>query len=164
PSRVEPFVVVDADGAAGLRRDAVILTLGFAKTAHGRVLHRFGPVSGPDGVAYLVDALDAVRRDLVVVSCIAPTDLDRSRLKQAGPILLADLLEHAAAGLAPAPVTAVASPDSLLVDLAERLWRLGLTVVPQYGRADGERVPLAIGHPTLPGELLVAVLTDDAGY
>ncbi|MEE6273162.1 hypothetical protein V2J56_07360 [Georgenia sp. MJ206] len=163
-ARPEPFVVVDADGAAGLRRDAVILTLGFAKTPHGRVLHRFGPVSGPDGVAYMVDALDAVRRDLVVVSCIAPADLDRSRLKQPGPILLADLLERAESETPPADVEAAAAPDPLLVDLAERLWRLGLTVVPQYGRPDGERVPLAIGHPDLPGELLVAVLTDDAGY
>src|SRR5690606_25277079 len=57
-----------------------------------------------------------------------------------------------------------AAPDPLLVDLAERLWRLGLTVVPQYGVEGGVRIPLAIGHPDLPGELLVAVLTDDAAY
>src|SRR5690606_39372809 len=43
-------------------------------------------------------------------------------------------------------------------------WRLGLTVVPQYGVDGGVRIPLAIGHPDLPGELLVAVLTDDAEY
>src|SRR5690606_2038267 len=44
----EPFVVVDADGAGGLRRDTVVLSLGYAKTPHGRVLHNFGAVSGPD--------------------------------------------------------------------------------------------------------------------
>ncbi|MFC4553996.1 hypothetical protein [Georgenia faecalis] len=161
-ARPEPFVVVEPDGAAGLRRDQVILTVGFAKTPHGRVLHRFGRVSGPDGLACLVDALDAARRGLLVISCIDAGDLDRSRLKAPGPQLLADLLERAAQD--PAPAEPAAAPDPLLLDLAERLWRLGLTVVPQYGPEDGVRIPLAIGHPDLPGELLVAVLTDDAEY
>lgn len=161
----EPFVVVDADGAGGLRRDTVVLTLGYAKTPHGRVLHNFGAVSGPDGKACLIDALDAVRERLVVVSCIGPGEIDRDRLHQPGPLLLADLIDWAAAPQASVHTTpAGAAPDPLLVDLAERLWRLGLTVVPQYGVDGGVRIPLAIGHPDLPGELLVAVLTDDADY
>ncbi len=163
--REEPFVVVDADGAGGLRRDTVVLTLGYAKTPHGRVLHNFGAVSGPDGKACLIDALDAVRERLVVVSCIGPGEIDRERLHQPGPLFLADLIDWAAAPQGSDHTTpAGAAPDPLLVDLAERLWRLGLTVVPQYGVEGGVRIPLAIGHPDLPGELLVAVLTDDAAY
>ena len=46
----------------------------------------------------------------------------------------------------------------------EHLWRKGLMVVPRYGVCGGVRIPLAIGHPDCPGELLVAVLTDDAAY
>src|SRR5699024_905118 len=65
--RPEAFTVVDVESAAGLRRDAVIITLGFGKTPHGRVLHRFGVLSGPDGAEFLVDALDAVRTRLTVV-------------------------------------------------------------------------------------------------
>ena len=55
-------------------------------------------------------------------------------------------------------------PDRLLVDLAEHLWRKGLSVVPRYGTDGGVRIPLAIGHPDYPDELLVAVLTDDVDY
>src|SRR5699024_8657949 len=40
----------------------------------------------------------------------------------------------------------------------------GLTVVPHYGMLGGRRVPLALGHPDLPGELLLAVVTDDDRY
>lgn len=161
----EPFVVVDADGAGGLRRDTVVLSLGYAKTPHGRVLHNFGAVSGPDGKACLIDALDAVREQLVVVSCIGPGEIDRGRLHQPGPLLLADVIDWAAGPPQSAETAAGgAAPDPLLVDLAERLWRLGLTVVPQYGVEGGVRIPLAIGHPDLPGELLLAILTDDAGY
>jgi hypothetical protein len=50
------------------------------------------------------------------------------------------------------------------VDLGERLWRSGLVVETDYGLPGGDRIPLAVGHPDLPGELLVAVLTDDAAY
>ena len=161
----EPFVVLDADGAAGLRRDTIVLSLGYAKTPHGRVLHNFGAISGPDGTACLVDALDAVRNHLVFVSCIGPGEIDRERLHQPGPLLLADLIDWAAEAQEVAgdeePAT---GPDPLLIDLAERLWRQGLTVVPEYGVEGGVRIPLAIGHPDLPGELLVAVLTDDATY
>lgn len=160
----EPFVVTDPSGAGGLRRDAILLSVGFAKTPHGRVLHNFGTISGPDGAACLVDALEAVRHRLVVVSCIAPGEIDRSRSHHHGPQLLADLIDFAANEGVVDQADEPSAPGALLLDLAERLWLLGLTVVPEYGVPGGLRVPLGIGHPDLPGELLLAVVTDDADY
>lgn len=203
-SRPEPFVVTDLTNVAGLRRDALILSLGFGRTPHGRVLHRFGPISGPGGDALLLAALGVTRHRLDVVSCFAIADVDPERLRGPGPRLLADLLrfaERRAAGetdlaiaAAPdeepvadgspvvaaedagdegsapavaeevkAPVDAPA-PDRLVVDLAERLWRHGLVVELDHGLPGGLHLPLAVGHPDLPGELLVAVLTDDDAY
>lgn len=213
-SRPEPFVVTDLTNVAGLRRDALILSLGFGRTPHGRVLHRFGPISGPGGDALLLAALGVTRHRLDVVSCFATADIDPERLRGPGPRLLADLLrfaERRAAGetdtaVEPvvvdeaaggsvvagatddaghdagtsadaavpetplpdaAPATredATAEPDRLVVDLAERLWRHGLVVELDHGLPGGLHLPLAVGHPDLPGELLVAVLTDDDAY
>ncbi|NHT19376.1 hypothetical protein, partial [Cellulomonas sp. IC4_254] len=224
-ARPEPFVVTDLTNVAGLRRDALILSLGFGRTPHGRVLHRFGPISGPGGDALLLAALGVTRHRLDVVSCFAVADVDPERLRGPGPRLLADLLrfaERRAAGetdlaIAAAPVAdepeaggpaeagvlpgaeapggdapavaeeveapavaeevkapAVAeevkasaperTPDRLVVDLAERLWRHGLVVELDHGLPGGLHLPLAVGHPDLPGELLVAVLTDDDAY
>lgn len=219
-ARPEPFVVTDLTNVAGLRRDALILSLGFGRTPHGRVLHRFGPISGPGGDALLLAALGVTRHRLDVVSCFAVADVDPERLRGPGPRLLADLLrfaERRAAGetdlaIAAAPVAdepeaggsghagsepgedapavaeevkapavaeevkapAVAeevktpaperAPDRLVVDLAERLWRHGLVVELDHGLPGGLHLPLAVGHPDLPGELLVAVLTDDDAY
>jgi hypothetical protein len=178
-SRSEPFVVADLAGVAGLRRDAIILSIGFGRTPHGRVLHRFGPLSGPGGAALLLDALGATRHRFGMVSCFAARDLDPERLRGPGAKLLADLLEFAAArGAGGDHVTGIVRPsardvektrvddgvDRLVLDLAERLWRHGLTVEVDYGIAGGTRIPLAVGHPDVPGELLVAVLTDDAAY
>jgi hypothetical protein len=55
-------------------------------------------------------------------------------------------------------------PDRLVVDRAERLWRHGLVVEIDHGLPGGAHIPLAVGHPDLPGRLLVAVLTDDDAY
>ena len=168
-ARPEPFVVADLAGVAGLRREAIIFSVGFGKTPHGRVLHGFGPLSGPGGEALLLDALGATRHRFVVVSCFAADDLDPERLRGRGARLLADLLEFAAARGRDEDGVAVSAPDPasldrLVMDLAERLWRSGLLVEIDYGVAGGSRIPLAVGHPDLPGELVVAVLTDDAEY
>jgi hypothetical protein len=201
-SRPEPFVVTDLTNVAGLRRDALILSLGFGRTPHGRVLHRFEPISGPGGDALLLAALGVTRHRLDVVSCFAFADIDPERLRGPGPRLLGDLLrfaERRAAGetdlaiaeppaepdadtsgpddapaaeevKAPAVAEEVKAPaeerapDRLVVDLAERLWRHGLVVELDHGLPGGLHLPLAVGHPDLPGELLVAVLTDDDAY
>lgn len=297
--RSEPFAVTDLAGVSGLRREAIILSLGFGRTPHRRVLHTFGPVNEPGGDALLLDTLGASRHRLVVVACFGAGDLDPERVRGAGPRLLRDLLDFAArrgagetgedlvaivpddeaadslpgtatgstsvvtgatravAGATPAttaatsttgatsptgttvptsttvptgttapatgatpvvggrpatgsipavssdgaplrvstgvvpvvgrrtgasPVVRVATgvmpvvaapevgaepsdePDRLLLDLAERLWRHGLVVEVDHGIPGGTRIPMVVGHPDAPGELLVAVLTDDDAY
>ncbi|MBI9114641.1 hypothetical protein JAV76_06395 [Sanguibacter sp. YZGR15] len=170
PRRREPVVVADLMGVAGLSRDAVIFSVGFGRTPHGRVLHRFGDISGPTGDALLLNAIGASRRRLSVVSCFGSADLDPDRLRGAGAQLLGSLLEFAEHRRTTTTVpedTETASqphPDRLVIDLAERLWRTGLTVETQHGAPGGEQIPLVVGHPDLPGELLVAVLTDDDAY
>src|SRR5690606_31567839 len=84
PGRTEPFVVVEVGATQGLTREAVILSLGFGRTPHGRVLHRFGPVSRQGGHARLLEALGSTRHRLTVVSCFGAQDLDPERLRAPG--------------------------------------------------------------------------------
>ena len=239
-SRVDPFVVVDLASVAGLRRDAVILSLGLGRTPHRRVLHSFGPISGPSGEAWLLDALGSAQHRLTVVACFGAGDVDRARLRGPGPRLLADLLafaerrgrgdddplvpvrgfargvsdetadgqatagpagraddepaggegaqapddhadhrgqaDHAVDdagrrdtatspdGVGEAVAAPAPEPDRLVLDLAERLWRHGLTVDVDHGIPGGVRIPLVVGHPDVPDRYLVAVLTDDRAY
>ncbi|MDO5661125.1 MAG: hypothetical protein Q4G40_00375, partial [Brachybacterium sp.] len=53
--------------------------------------------------------------------------------------------------------------DPLVADLADRLWRRGLIVAPDFGLSE-DRIELALGHPDLPGRFLVAVDTDGDRY
>ncbi|MBE6482693.1 MAG: DNA helicase [Actinomyces ruminicola] len=160
----EPFVVVDLGEARSLRRDRIIVSVGYAKTPHGRTIHSFGEVSDVGGMVGLVEALCASRGGTQVVSCLGPEDIDAGRLHAPGARLLREVLVHAADSGRQYPQQEETTPERLLVELAEHLWRKGLIVVPRYGIEGGVHVPLAIGHPDLPGELLVAVLTDDAEY
>ncbi|MFC4613632.1 hypothetical protein ACFO3K_02810 [Cellulomonas algicola] len=212
--RAEPFVVTDLANVAGLRREAVILSVGFGRTPHRRVLHSFGVVGEPGGDALLLDVLGATRHRLTVVSCFGADDLDPERVRAAGPRLLRDLLafagsrgagatgddvrlvapgprpdadidlraadaaeasggtagrsasasSSASAGVARGATHDAGEPDRLLLDLAERLWRHGLTVEVDYGIPGGTRIPMVVGHPDAQDRLLVAVLTDDEAY
>lgn len=163
----QPFLVVDPAEARGLARDCIIVAVGFAKTPHGRVVHDFGEFSTPEGVKVMSDVLRSVRGDLILVSSIRASEIDRSRLKAEGAHMLVELLEIAegqsGVGSGAWPVLEV-EPDRLLVDLADRLYGMGLEVVPNIGIPGGMRIPLAIGHPEVPGRLLVAILTDDDAY
>lgn len=167
--RAEPFVVVDVGATQGLLRDAVVLSLGFGRTPHGRVLHRFGAITEPGGDMRLLEAITTTREALTVVSCFGPADLDTDRLRSPGGVLLAELLALAAerstrgTTARPAP-SAGADPDRLVLDLAERLWRAGLLVDVDHRAPGGDRIPLVVGHPDVPGRMLVAVLTDDDAY
>lgn len=169
-SRPEPVIVAGLPDVASLERDRIVLTLGLGRTPHGRVLHRFGRIAEPGGDAMLLGALVAARSHLHVVTCLESADLDTERLRSPGSRLLREILilveqrngvsDQVSLGIdGPSK-----GPDRLVVDLADRLWREGLIVQTDYGVVGGQRIPLVVGHPDLPGELLVAVLTDDADY
>lgn len=168
PRRPEPVIVADLAGVSGLQRDAVIYSVGFGRTAHGRILHRFGVIGEPGGQALLLSALGVSRGRLALVSTFAAGDLDRSRLRAKGPLLLADLLafaeEYVSANAEATVAPEQGQPNRLVIDLATRLWNSGLIVETGYGIAGGDRIPLAVGHPDFPGEFFVAVLTDDDTY
>ena len=156
-------MVVDISQAYRLRRDHIIIAVGYAKTPNGSLVHSFGQLSTRDGAGGLVAALCASRGTTTVVSCLSAADIDPSRLHGAGERLLRQLLERAQVG--PLPLDdAGKAPDRLLLDLALHCFQMGLSVVPRYGTDGPGAIPLAVGHPDYPDELLVAVLTDDEAY
>jgi hypothetical protein len=164
------FIVTDAGSLGGIQRDTVVFSLGLGRTPHGRVLHRFGPISAAGGEGLVLSVIGACARNLHVVSCFGAADLDLDRLRTPGPRALGELLEIAEARHgAVEPLASSGGDDSMafdtvLMDVGERLWQMGYTVDVSFGTGDGIRIPLVVGHPDISGEHLVAVLTDNAGY
>lgn len=165
PTRSEPFTVVDITNAASLQRDHVILTVGLGKTVHGRLLHSFGVLSTERGMTGLVDALQAPRASLTMISSFSVDDIDRSRLSADGTKLLVDLLEFYQ-GATPGTVTPTGDTptNALLTDVAQRLTEKGYVAELGYSRVGSRPIPLVVGHPDIPGRWAVAVTIDDEAY
>ena len=161
----EPFTVVELTKAGGIRRDCVILTLGFGKTVHGRVLHSFGTLATPSGLTGLVDTVGAARTELTLITCIGPGELGSSMTSTPGPRMLEQLIDRAGGREIRLEPDSLGEPNgALLCDLAKRIRHAGFDVAAGYGYDEGMRIPLVAGDRTLPGTWRVAILIDDAEY
>jgi hypothetical protein len=123
--RAEPFAVMTIEQAVAQSRDRVILSIGYGRTPHGRVLSDFGALGRPGGERLLAVAMTRARRSMVIVTCFEPQDIDEGRM-QYGAIALAEILADVGARSTIAPVPDDSEP--MLVDLARRLQVRGLRV------------------------------------
>lgn len=131
----EPFVVTDAERVQGMSRDAVIFSLGYGRTVHGRVINDFGPLSGPDGDRILAAVVTRARKRLTVVSSIESEDFDRAKLS-GGAQLLPRLFEEIAGGGVRQPGPHGEVYDPLFNDIADRLLQLGVVAHEHYNGID----------------------------
>ena len=114
--RRERFFVKNLERVQGDERDAIIVSVGYGKTAHGRVLHRFGPLNLEGGERRLNVAITRSRRRMTVVSSLLASDLDPARLKARGAVMLRDFLAYAADGTLPGHVTEGSTASSAPTD------------------------------------------------
>ncbi|WP_374100717.1 DUF4011 domain-containing protein [Naasia sp. SYSU D00057] len=127
--QAEPFMVVTLEQAVALSRDRVILSIGFGRTPHGRMLSGFGPLGRPGGDRLLASAVTRARRSLVIVSCFRPDDISSDRMSH-GVVALGELLAEAEARVAEQHLPD--DSDAMLVDLSRRLEALGLKTALGY--------------------------------
>ncbi len=94
----EPMFVKNLERVQGDERDAIILTIGYGRTAGGRLVHNFGPVNQQGGERRLNVAVTRARRRMVVVSSFGSEDVDPSRSSSEGVRLLRSYLRYAESG------------------------------------------------------------------
>lgn len=158
--RPDAFFVKNLERVQGDERDAVILSVGYGKTPHGRVLHRFGPLNADGGERRLNVAVTRARNRMTVVSSLTADDLDPTRLRARGAQLLRDYLAYAATGGVVNPDTDASRHPRVVGELAERLRRSGLSVTEGYGAGDR---PIDLAVETADGRRL-AVESDGPLY
>src|SRR5690606_37205896 len=93
--RAEPFFIKNLERVQGAGRDAIILSIGYGKTPHGRVLYRFGPLNHEGGERRLNVAITRSRRRMTVVTALRSSDLDVERLNSRGGQMLRAFLAYA---------------------------------------------------------------------
>ncbi len=156
--------IIGIDEVCGAKATDVVLTLGFAKTSHGRLLQQFGELEGDGGSGMLLDALALADRDLDIVAAFESQDLEDDRLHQPGPKLLKEFLARAEGqgDEEPQPGSVSESTNVLFRDLAQRLRSRGLDVAVDYGYEDSPRIPLVVGLKDK--SYALAVLTDNVEF
>jgi len=122
--REEPFEVLALEHAVSISRDRVVFSLGYGRTAHGRVLTEFGPLSAPGGDRAFASAITSARRALTIVTAIDAEDIE-GRTSAAGSLAFAAVLRDIATTVP--VVDRDGDGDPMIVDLAARLRARGLT-------------------------------------
>ncbi|GDY33399.1 AAA domain-containing protein [Gandjariella thermophila] len=148
----------------GDERDAIILTIGYAKGPDGRLSMNFGPLNKEGGERRLNVAVTRARRRMTVVSSFTADDM-APNWGTLGPELLRQFLAFAENGgrldrIGRAePVELNGFEHSVLTALNGA----GVPVTPQWGVSD-YRIDFALAHPDQPGRMVLAIETDGDTY
>ena len=164
-ARKELFFVKNLERVQGDERDAIILTIGYGKSADGRMLYRFGPVNNEGGERRLNVAVTRARARMTVVSSFSAADMDPARLRAEGAKMMGRYLAYAESGGSDFGHVARDKPDlnSFERDVEARLRAAGIPLIPQYG-CSGYWIDYAAQHPARPGQLVLAIECDGASY
>ncbi|WP_233608179.1 AAA domain-containing protein [Nocardia stercoris] len=159
------FFIKSIETVQGDERDAIILTVGVARNAQGRVQRNGFAVLNHEGTDRRINvAVTRARRRMTVVSSFPPGSLEPSERKT-GTEMLRRYLEAAQRGGATAAVgrrlaVELNGFERMILDaLVDR----GVTVIPQWG-VSGYRIDFALAHPDEPGRMVLAVEADGDSY
>jgi len=160
--------VKNLERVQGDERDAVILSVGKAKSPTGVVTLHFGALGNEGGERRLNVAVTRAKSRLTVVSSFHPAELRPNVTKNPGPELLRQFLEFADAEGARTPSVVGRSRDDVPLNGFERsildaLTSRGIDVHPQWGIGDYS-IDFALAHPSEPGRMVLALEADGDRY
>lgn len=164
--REERFFVKNLETVQGDERDAIILSIGYGKSANGDLPHRFGPLTQDVGYRRLNVAITRAKRRMCVISSFAHDEIDLDRSGSRGVQLLKAYLEYAASGGRRLPEGERAGEvplNSFEADVRDSLEARGIRTRPQFG-ASRYRIDLVAMHPGKPGRPVLAIECDGASY
>lgn len=164
--REERFFVKNLETVQGDERDAIILSIGYGKTANGDLPHRFGPLTQDVGYRRLNVAITRAKRRMCVISSFSHDEIDLNRSGSRGVQLLKAYLEYAASGGTRLPEVERAGEVSLNpfeADVRDALEARGVKIRPQFG-VSRYRIDLVAMHAEKPGRPVLAIECDGASY
>jgi len=164
--REERFFIKNLETVQGDERDAIIVSVGYGKTASGDLPHRFGPLTQDAGYRRLNVAITRARQRMCVISSFAPHEIDLDRSGSRGVRLLKAYLEYAASGgtrLSDVEEAGQLPLNAFEADIRDALDGRGIHTRAQYG-SSRYRIDLVAMHPTKSGRPVLAIECDGAAY
>ena len=161
------FFIKALENVQGDERDAILISVGYARDSQGKFSLNFGPLIKQGGERRLNVAVTRAKRKLTLVSSIVAGDIDTTRTKSEGIRLLRDYLEYAASGgerLEGNFYTDKLKFDSPFEeDVYNTLAEKGYIIRTQVG-CSGYRIDLGVVNKNRPGEFLLGIECDGASY
>ncbi|MHC5744878.1 MAG: DUF4011 domain-containing protein [Nostoc sp.] len=161
------FFLKALESVQGDERDAIILSVGYARDDQGKLSLNFGPLNRQGGERRLNVAVTRAKSKITLVSSIVAGDIDEKRAQSKGVKLLHDYLEYAASGgkkLQGNSYTDTLRFDSPFEeDVYHALVQQGYTIRTQVG-CSGYRIDLGVVNSDRPGEFLLGIECDGASY
>jgi very-short-patch-repair endonuclease len=162
----ERFFVKNLETVQGDERDAIILTIGYGKTANGDLPHRFGPLTQDTGYRRLNVAVTRARKRVIVISSFSHHEVDLDRSRSRGVQLLKLYLEYAASGGTRLPQSETSGEvplNAFEADIRDALEARGIRTRAQFG-VSKYRIDLVAMHPEKHGRPVLAIECDGASY
>jgi hypothetical protein len=134
----EPLFINNLETLQGHERDVVLISYTYGPDpVSGRVMNRFGPVSGPAGGRRINVLVTRARRRVQVYASMHPSDILGGPDKSVGVNAFRDYLEYSATGVVPQRGSpSDRGPESPFEESLARVIRsMGLVAEPQLGVA-----------------------------
>lgn len=164
--KAERFFVKNLENVQGDERDAIILTVGYGKTADGDLPHTFGPLTQEVGYRRLNVAVTRAKRRVTLVSSFTSDEVDLDRAGGRGVRLLKAYLSFAASGgtnLPPEETAGTVALNPFEADIKDALEAQNIKIRPQFG-VSRYRIDLVAMHPEEQGRPVLAIECDGASY
>lgn len=161
----EPLFINNLETLQGHERDVILISYTYGPDpVSGRVMNRFGPVTGPAGWRRINVLVTRARRRVEVFASMNPTDILGGPAKSVGVNAFKDYLEYSENGAVPdRGLTSKRGPESPFEEsLARVIRRMGLDAVPQVGVA-GYFIDIGVRFPDC-SDFLLGVECDGATY
>ena len=160
----EPFFVKNLENVQGDERDVVLISVGYGRTAEGRVAMNFGPLNGDGGERRLNVLITRARVRCEVFTNLTADDIDLDRTGAWGVRALKAFLAYAQSGQLDATTSSDAGPDASFEEAVRAaLEAEGWEVRARVGSA-AFSIDLAIVDPESPGRFLLGIVCDGAMY
>ena len=164
PDAVEPFFVKNLENIQGDERDVIFISVGYGRTADGKLPHNFGPLSAEGGERRLNVLISRAKTRCEVFCNFSGADIDLERAPARGVAALKMFLIFAETGRFGDGQTSQSDRDDLFEDeVARQLRAAGYDVRTRIG-ASGFRVDLAVADPAVPGRFLLGIECDGQQY
>jgi hypothetical protein len=160
----EPFFVKNLENVQGDERDAIFISVGYGRNAHGQMSMAFGPLSSDGGERRLNVLISRAKRRCEVFASITDEDIDTERGKGKGVFAFKLFLHFARTGHLSIVSTPSATHDhGFETQVALALQDRGYQVHARVGTS-GFFMDLAVAHPARPGRYLLGIECDGTSY